>query len=427
MENTISRGKLYGSIFALGVAGGSIYILPYIKFVFYDLQLQVTGMTNTQSALLLTFYAIVGLFISVPAGILVDKIDVKKGLLIALLGTTLVTCVYAFMLTSYAVAAVIWMLQAFFQSGLYWLSFSKILNIIGAKTDKSGEGKSGISFGAYYAVNGITGAVINATALWASNQFADPIMSFRAAVLTAAAFTTIAMILVIILMDKELITYVPDESKADEVEKVKNEKSVKLLFDVAKNPMTWAAVIVCIVGYALYSLQGYFTPYLTAVQGISSSDSAIFAIIRTYVFFTLAPIGGVIADKVFHSTAKWIGVAFAIMVVIVGGFFLIPKGMSPMIVGFYTLLPSAFVQMTYTIKYSVLNEIKVSPALLATTTSIAATAASIVDLAFTPFIGWCLDTQGNNAYTILFIMLMVLLALGSAAGFAIAKNNKKAA
>ena len=59
MEKGISKGKLYGSIFALGVAGGAIYILPYIKFVFYDLQLQVTGMTNTQSALLLTVYAMV--------------------------------------------------------------------------------------------------------------------------------------------------------------------------------------------------------------------------------------------------------------------------------------------------------------------------------------------------------------------------------
>lgn len=425
MDNTISKGKLYGTIFALGVAGGSIYILPYIKFVFYDLQLQVTGMTNTQSSLLLTFYAIVGLFITVPAGVMVDKMDLKKGLLVALLGTTLVTFIYAFTLTSYAIASVIWMAQSFFQSGIYWLSFSKILNIVGAKTDKSGSGKSGMSFGFYYAVNGISGALINSISLWASGKFVDPVWSFRIAVIVAGVFTIIAAILVVFLMDKELIS-VPATEGGDEVKRIKEEKSIKLVLEVAKKPMTWAVAAVCTVGYALYSLQGYFTPYLTAVQGISASDSAIFAIIRTYVFFALAPIGGIIADKVFKSTAKWIGVAFTIMAVVVAGFFFIPKGMNPMLVGFYTLLPSAFVQMTYTIKYSVINEIRISPALLATTTSVVAVVGTMVDLAFTPFIGWCLDTKGNDAYTILFVMLIVLLIIGAIAAFAIAAQNKKA-
>ena len=189
--------------------------------------------------------------------------------------------------------------------------------------------------------------------------------------------------------------------------------------------MTWAVAVVCTVGYALYSLQGYFTPYLTAVVGISAEESGIFAIIRTYVFFTLAPIGGILADKVFKSTAKWIGTAFAIMAVVVAGFFFIPSGANPMLIGFYTLLPSAFVQMTYTIKYSVMNEIHISPALLATTTSVVAFVGCVVDIAFTPFIGWCLDTKGDAAYTILFIMLIVLLILGAIAAFVIANRNKK--
>lgn len=205
----------------------------------------------------------------------------------------------------------------------------------------------------------------------------------------------------------------------------KEESSGRLILNAVKNPMTWAVAVVCTVGYALYSLQGYFTPYLTAVVGISAEESGIFAIIRTYVFFTLAPIGGILADKVFKSTAKWIGTAFAIMAVVVAGFFFIPSGANPMLIGFYTLLPSAFVQMTYTIKYSVMNEIHISPALLATTTSVVAFVGCVVDIAFTPFIGWCLDTKGDAAYTILFIMLIVLLILGAIAAFVIANRNKK--
>lgn len=88
MEKEISKFKLYATIISLGFTGGAIFIIPYIKFVFYDLQLQVTGMTNTQSALLLTVYTIVTIIIMIPSGALVDKIDVKKGLIIALVGTT---------------------------------------------------------------------------------------------------------------------------------------------------------------------------------------------------------------------------------------------------------------------------------------------------------------------------------------------------
>ncbi|MBQ3123204.1 MAG: hypothetical protein IJC14_03500 [Firmicutes bacterium] len=58
MEKTYSKGQIAASIFALGLAGGSIFIIPYIKYVFYDLQIQVTGMSNTQSALLLTAYSL---------------------------------------------------------------------------------------------------------------------------------------------------------------------------------------------------------------------------------------------------------------------------------------------------------------------------------------------------------------------------------
>ena len=50
------NGKLkkYITVVALGLAGGSIYFLPYIKYVFYDAQIAAMGINNTQSGLLLS-------------------------------------------------------------------------------------------------------------------------------------------------------------------------------------------------------------------------------------------------------------------------------------------------------------------------------------------------------------------------------------
>lgn len=95
MENTISKARIYLTLFALGCAGGSIYIIPYIRSVFYDLQLQVTGMTNTQSAFLMSVYAAFGMIIGVPVGMIVDRLNLKDGIRWALIGTTIVTIVYS--------------------------------------------------------------------------------------------------------------------------------------------------------------------------------------------------------------------------------------------------------------------------------------------------------------------------------------------
>ena len=53
-----SKARKYLTIIALGLAGGSIYFIPYVKYVFYDAQLAAMGINNTQSGLLLTMYTI---------------------------------------------------------------------------------------------------------------------------------------------------------------------------------------------------------------------------------------------------------------------------------------------------------------------------------------------------------------------------------
>ena len=46
------------TIIVLGMAGGAIYCLPYLKYVFYDQMLLNMGITDSQCGLLMTVYAI---------------------------------------------------------------------------------------------------------------------------------------------------------------------------------------------------------------------------------------------------------------------------------------------------------------------------------------------------------------------------------
>ena len=79
-----SKLKKYMTIIALGLAGGSIYFLPFVKYVFYDAQIAAMGISNTQSSLLLTMYSIGNTILYIPGGILADKISSKKALVVSL-------------------------------------------------------------------------------------------------------------------------------------------------------------------------------------------------------------------------------------------------------------------------------------------------------------------------------------------------------
>lgn len=76
-----SKARKYLTIIALGLAGGSIYFIPYVKYVFYDAQIAAMGINNTQSGLLLTMYTIGNMVLYIPGGYLADKVSTKKALI----------------------------------------------------------------------------------------------------------------------------------------------------------------------------------------------------------------------------------------------------------------------------------------------------------------------------------------------------------
>ena len=110
-----SKARKYLTIIALGLAGGSIYFIPYVKYVFYDAQLAAMGINNTQSGLLLTMYTIGNMVLYIPGGYLADKVSTKKALIISLVATSVLTWVYAFSL-NFVVSMIIWLGLSFSNS-----------------------------------------------------------------------------------------------------------------------------------------------------------------------------------------------------------------------------------------------------------------------------------------------------------------------
>lgn len=296
------------------------------------------GVTNAQLGFLTSMYALIAICLFIPGGIIADKVGAKKLIMFSLIGTTILTVIFAFWM-SYTVAILVWAGLAVTTGTTFWPGFIKFLNALGDAES------SGRTFGYYYALNGISAAIINAIALYVITN-----SNLVAGILVIAAGTAIAAVLIFFLIDNEQQAAVADVKTAEE-----DKFKFSDLGKVVKNPSTYLLAGICFCTYAIYSNTSYFTPYLVDVLGVSPASSSIYSIIRTYVFMLLAPIGGIMADKVFKSTAKWLVITLGIIAALYVAVIMLPSTISPTFASIFTLIPAAVAMSMYGVRYSVMR------------------------------------------------------------------------
>ena len=407
-----SKARKYLTIIALGLAGGSIYFIPYVKYVFYDAQLAAMGINNTQSGLLLTMYTIGNMVLYIPGGYLADKVSTKKALIISLVATSVLTWVYAFSL-NFVVSMIIWLGLSFSTAFVFWSALMKAVRIVGT------EEEQGFMYGLYYGCNGVAAALTSYISLYAYNTAGEDIKSgFVRGVNASGVVVLIAAICLVFLM-KEDAGKVTTESDDDKI-------SLPMVGKVLKSPVVWILSIVILCGYGLKSSVSYFNPYLTEVVGVSAVNSGIFSIINNYLLLLLAPVGGILADKVFKSTCKWLSVSFVILAVLFGGVLLIPSDISPMVASIYTLLPGAVTMMMYGVVFSSVSEAGISRTMTGTVIGISSIIGYLPDSIYSVLFGKWLDDKGAAGYANIFVFLVASGILGAVLAFWIYRHGKRA-
>lgn len=408
MDN--NKLRKYLAIIALGIAGGSIYLLPYIKYSFYDAQIAAMGISNTQSALLMTMYTIGNVILYIPGGIIADKVSPKKALIISLLGTSVLTFIYAFTM-DFTIAMMIWAGLSVTTAFVFWSSLMKAVRIIGT------EEEQGFMYGLYYACNGLAGAFTASISLLAYQTAGDDMISgFVRAIIVCGVITTIAAVLLIIFMKDT-----SDEIVSDDEPKFVIKDVVPLL----KNPLVWIVSITILCGYGVYSSTSYFTPYLTEVVGISVASSGFVSVVRNYLLLLLAPVGGILADKVFKSTCKWLATGFTTLAALYLIVMFLPESLSPMAASLYTLLPGAFAMMTYGVIFSTVSEAGFPRKVTGTVIGIASIIGYLPDSIYNLIFGNWMDTYGADSYNYIFTFLAVSGIVGAVLALYIYKASKK--
>lgn len=384
-------------LFSLGYMGGTIYLLMYVRYVFYEQTMTALNCTNAQLGFLNTICSIVSFPLSLIGAYWADKLDAKKVILFTVSAITALSFIWAIFPHSYTVAVLIFVGQAIVMMA-YWACLIKYINNLG------GEDEAGNSFGMYYLINGLSGAFGNAFPLWIVTKFD---LGLRGVLVTYGCITLLATILVwLFLEDEKSLAERGIQLKGDEPIRVKH------IPYVLKWPGTYIIFFAYLTTYTLYANVSYFNPYLIDVVGIDPDASSVYSVIRSYGAMVVAPLGGIMADKVFKSTSTWYIVAFAIA----GIMWAIPFTFGPdsnvTFVCIYSVLPSLVIFALYSVTYSILRELHIPAMVAGTAIGIGSTSGTFVDGVWPVLFGSWIDKHGNTGYTMIFTTLIIVCIVG---------------
>lgn len=410
MLKTNSKFKSFMRLFTLGYMGGTMYLLKYLRYVFYDQMIDAMGITNAQLGLLTSAAAIVALIRIIPGAYCADKFDAKRVMVFAIGGMTVLTFLFAAFVNSYWLAVVIWGMTSIVTFS-YWSCLMKYVN------NMNGLEAAASTMGLYYLINGLTGAFGNAVPLWVNKITGG---DFRLAIVSVGVITAIATVLVIIFVDNE-------KKLAEEGIFLKGDEPIRIshITTVLKWPGTYMLFLTVFCGYTLYSNVSYFNPYLINVIGIDPTVSSGLALVRSYGAMLIAPLGGFMADKVFHSTSKWFVAGFTFSGLIIACVFLFGPNSNALVVSIYSLIPSLAIYGVYSLQYSILRELHVSPVVAGTVIGLGGTAVNVSDTVIPPLFGKWIDTYGNQGYTYIFVTLVAVAVLGVVVQFWVNSHDKK--
>ena len=373
-SNASKNVKRFLLLFALGIAYGFMYVMPYMKSSFYDQMIAAMGCTNAQLGSLMTAYCICCTVSYLPGGWIGDKFNPKPVLLISIFGQAALSFLFMFTYKSYTMAVIIWLL----------------MGLIGVMAVVGGS---------------------------------DLITGFKSALAFMGGLSIVSGILVAILMPKDAAYGVSDEEK-------ENQKKItfKDYVSAFKIPGVWIMAILVWCYVTISAVASYLTPYSTGVLGMSATLAATIGTFRTYGCRLIGgPLGGYLADKAFKSVAKEQLLGQLACLVTIGIFLVLPGGTSGGLLVVLLLLVGIAMFLCKGTYFSIQPEMGIPTHISATAVAIATFVGYIPDMFVHTMFGNWIDAYGDAGYTKILFYGVGTAVLGViAAVWAIAQAKKVA-
>lgn len=415
--NSSKNVKRFLLLFALGIAYGFMYVMPYMKSSFYDQMIAAMGCTNAQLGSLMSYYCIACTVSYLPGGWIGDKFNPKPVILFSILGQAVLSFLFMFTYQSYAMAVLIWILMGFTGGFAFWPAMMKGIRMTGS------DDEQGRLYGIFEALNGCASLLLSFVmiGIMAIAGSGDLISGFRSALACMGGLSLLSALLILILMPKSAAYGVTDEAANKKI-------TLRDYIDTFKIPGVWIMAILVWCYVTVSAMASYLTPYSTNVLGMSAVLAASIGTFRTYGCRLIGgPLGGYLADKAFKSVSKEQLLGQLACAVTVGIFLILPVGVPSWLLVVLLLLVGVAMFLCKGTYFSIQSEMGISTTVSATAVAIATFVGYIPDMFVHTMFGNWLDVGGEAGYTKILIYGVATAVLGAvAAVFAISQSKKVA-
>lgn len=394
--------KRFLLLFALGIAYGFMYVMPYMKSSFYDQMIAAMGCTNAQLGSLMTYYCIACTVSYLPGGWIGDKFNPKPVLLCSIFGQAILSFLFMFTYQSYAMAVIIWILMGFTGGFAFWPAIMKGIRMTGSDEEQ------GRLYGIFEALNGVASLLLSfiMIGVMAVVGSAELITGFKSALAFMGGLSIVSGILVLILMDKDAAYGLSETEKQKKI-------TVQDYFHAFRIPGVWIMAILVWCYVTISAVASYLTPYSTNVLGMSAALAASIGTLRTYGCRLIGgPLGGYLADKAFKSVSKEQALGQAACVITLGLFLVLPTGTSGVFLVVLLLLVGVAMFLCKGTYFSIQPEMGIPTHVSATAVAIATFVGYLPDMFVHTMFGKWIDVYGNAGYNRIIIYGVLTGVLG---------------
>jgi nitrate/nitrite transporter NarK len=392
----------------LCLSGGIIYLLPFLREVYYLPLQKALQISNTQLGVMMSVFGSAALISYFPGGWLADRISSRKLIALSMMATG-ISGLYFSTFPSYAVSVAIHGFWGISCTLTFWGALIKATRNWAPRTEQ------GRAFGILESGRGIA-ELAASTALLA--VFAK-LGSGRPALSLVIQLFSITDILIGLMAWWALVDAPVGEGEG---RGTREKIGFPEIIAVLKMPVVWLISLVILAAYSAYWGSYYFTPYATDVFLMSVVFGGAIGVGKMGLKPLSALGAGFLADKTGASrTVTW---CFSVLILSFGVFILTPgRPQLVFVLIVNTAVASLAIFALRGIYFALLEEGGIPLVVTGTAAGIVSVAGFTPDI-FMPMLGGVLLDRypGGQGYRYFFAVVLVLCLLGLLASAAIRKN-----
>jgi nitrate/nitrite transporter NarK len=393
----------------LCLSGGIIFLLPFLREVYYIPLQKALGLTNTQLGVLMSVFGAASLLTYFPGGWLADRVSSRKLISFSMLATGLAGFIFA-SFPSFPLSIAIHGFWGVTCSLTFWGALIK------ATRNWAPAAEQGRAFGVLESGRGIA-ELASSTALLA--VFAG-LGGGKPGLARVVVLCSVIDVLLAVMAWFTLVDAPQDGRRPGEGDR---KIELRRMLIVLKMPVVWLMSVVIMAAYAAYWGAYYFTPYATDVFLMSVVFGGAIGVGKMWVKPFAALGAGFLADKA--GVAKTIAWSFGVLVPSFVVFTVTPG--NPNLVGILivnTAVASLAIFALRGIYFALLEEVGIPLAITGTAAGLMSAIGFTPDV-FMPLLGGVLMDRypGARGYRYFFAFIVVLCLLGFLASLVILRRN----